>query len=1498
MIRFFVRHRTTVTIIGLFVLLFGLWSYRTLPRENFPEIKIPIVLVTTPYVGVSPSDVEALITNKIEAELASLSDLRNLTSSSAEGFSLVAVEFEPEVDLTEALQKVRDRVNKARPKLPEDAEEPSVQEVSFSNFPIMLVTLTGPDEVQLKAVAEDLEDVLGRVSGVLGVDISGGRDRMIRVQVDPGRLGHYGLSLNDVTGAIGNENINIPGGTVTVGDGTFLLRTPSEILDPRQLERVALKRVGDRPVFLADVARVVDGFEDRQTWSRLSAQPSVTLAVKKRTGANVLEMADGVRAAVAAEATTWPEGVGFEILSDQSEDIEIMVADLENNIIAAVLLVVGIVLLVMGARPAMFVALSIPLSMAGTFIALGGFDYSLNTVVLFSLVLALGMMVDNAIVVVENIYRHLEMGKTSVEAAIDGTNEVFWPVTGSTATTVVAFLPLIWWTGVMGQFMGYMPRVLIIVLLFSLLAATVVVPPMATFVMPRMLGQGKSEAEIIAEESAPVRDGEYSLLGRAYLALLRLSIRRRYLSAIAMAALLVFSVGAFTQLNHGVEFFPTIPPERAVVGVRLPEGADLDATDRVVRGIEAQLPKLDNIESWVAEVGVSPDSDPMSGASGSANEARITVNFRPSVDKWEEGELPQTENTFVTLLKMREGLGQVAGAKITVEPQEFGPPVGKPISVEVSGKDFFEVGEAAEALRRELEQLPGVAALTTDFRVGRPELRLRVDRGAVKRVGASSAEVASNVRTAIAGSKASALRDGEEEHDIVVELAPEARDDLQKVLALRIPGREDTSPATFAVPLSAVATYELAGGAGAISHKDQKLVVTIAGDTQPQFNENEVQVTVAAHVAAASLPEGVVARTGGSADEQKEASEFLTWAFALALSLVAAVLVAQFDGLALPGVIMVTVLLSLIGVLWGLIVTGTPFGIIMTGIGVISLAGVVVNNAIVLLDFVVELRRRGMSVEDALVKAGVTRLRPVLLTAATTALGILPMAIGLSIDFFNLRLLWGTQGSLWWGPMAVAVIFGLSFATVLTLVMVPTLYGILDDVLRLIDRLTGSELAGVSHVVAALLAVGLVAGPAEAATLEEAWTAAEASSAQLRMAQETVVQIDAQRWQRLAPLLPQVDLAASFTINQQEVELDMSGGVDPAEIPEPFQDLFAGFAGDPIIVQAKTAWTGRLSIYQTLLNGQALPGLQGLARLGRAARSDLERTRDQLRASVARAYYGLVVARESAVLAERQLETARHLLDLAQRQVAAGLADRRAVLQGELSIARAERGVAAATEQMVAAEQGFARLTGLSADTAVEMPTPTQPPGDVEAALQAAWEHRPDLAGAAERVEAAKRFRTASDLGWAPTVGIGFRELYSQVPGFVPEKFQWQVGLDFSWNLWDGGYRISRSRELASQVRVADLAVEQIRDGAEAEIRTLFQTYERAETALRGVEAEIRLAEEGLRLAETAVVAGRGTWLEVEQARLALEAARMGLLTERMDRDLAAIDLAAATGLL
>lgn len=1497
MIRYAIRHPTTIVVLTLLTFIFGLVSYRALPRENFPDVKIPVVLVTTPYIGVSPSDVEALITTKIESELASLTDMKRLASSSAEGISIVSIEFEPEVDIQDALQKVRDRVARAKPKLPEDAEDPTVQEISFSNFPIMLVTLSGAvDESVLKRTAEDLDDELTRVPGVLDVDVSGGRNRQIRVQVNPERLASYGLSMDDVLGAIATENINIPGGTITEGRGTFLVRTPSEILDPRALERIALKRVGDRPVFVTDVAQVVDDFEDRLTYSRKNGLSSVTLAVKKRSGANILEVAGGVKAMVAERAATFPAGVSYEILADASEDIELMVADLENNIASALVLVIGCVVLLMGLRAATFVAMSIPMSMFGTYIVLDALDYSLNTIVLFTLVLALGILVDNAIVVVENIYRHLELGKDRMQAALDGTHEVLWPVVGATATAVLGFFPLIFWKGVMGQFMGYLPKTIIITLVWSLLAAMVMLPPLSVWFLPKEIKRDGPMPEpidvggtaFLPEELDPIDPNTLSPFMRAYYKLLSFSIDHRYLSAVMIGVVFVGSFWAFANYNHGVEFFPSIPPERAIIGVRLPEGADLEATDKVVLAIEQVLPQFENVTTFVSEVGVSSSGDPLVGFQSRTNEGRVTVTFRKSIDKQKEGDPPRVENTFATIEKLREVLDRFPGAQVTVEPEEYGPPVGKAISIEVTGKTYHEVGAAAEALQRAVEDVTGVADLTNDYLVGRPELQLRIDRGAAKRIGASSQSIASSVRTAIAGAKASALRDGEDEHDIIVELEPAAKEDLQRMLSLRVPGREDTSPSTFPVPLSAVASWELAGGAGTINHVDQRLVVTIQGDVSPQFNEQEVRDNVKALVAEWDQPEGIQVRFGGADDEQRDAQEFLGWAFALGCALVLTVMIAQFDAFLVPVIILATVALSLIGVFWGLILTGTPFGIIMTGLGVISNAGTVVNNGIVLLDFVTQLRTRGLDTRQALLKSGVTRFRPVMLTAWTTVLGILPMSMGLSIDFIKGQMIWGTTTVMWWGPMAVAVVWGTSFATILTLVLVPTFYSILDDIQDVPRRLRG--LVGLAAGALLLLLVG---SQARAATLDEAWTAAEDQNVELRLAREQLAQARTWRWQALTAVMPRVTAGATFAVNQDEYKFDFTEG-----IPEEFLALLGDGASEPVVVQPKSAWTANLNIHQPLLNGQAFPAWRAAIDLGEAAEHDYERARDQVRGGVARAYYGLAVARESVPLAEEALATARHVLDLANRQVTAGLADRRAVLQAELSIARAERDLDTTGERVRQAEEAFTRLTGLPRDTPVAMPEPPGVPADADSAVQQALASRPDIAGAAERVDAARKERLARDLEWLPSVGLNFTEIYNQVPGFVPKNWQWRLGIDLNWTLWDGGLRIFRSQELASRTRSASLLVEQRQLDAEQEIRTLWEQLERARTAYEAVESEVALAEESLRLAEASFSAGRATWLDVEQARLSVSAARMGRLTERMDRDLAAIDLMVAMGAL
>jgi multidrug efflux pump subunit AcrB len=583
--------------------------------------------------------------------------------------------------------------------------------------------------------------------------------------------------------------------------------------------------------------------------------------------------------------------------------------------------------------------------------------------------------------------------------------------------------------------MGYMPKTVVIVLIASLIIAIAVLP-VATSRFMRI------------KPTADHRPGfESTALMEKYRRFLAAAIRRRYLTALLGLASLIGTFMAYAALNHGTEFFPSTDPARAIITVRAADGTDIEATDRIVRQLEAILVDEENVDVYVAEVGVSGSGqDPFAAGGSASNQARITVDFLPDEATADEGDKVRVEPTTETVERLREKIATVAGAEITIEKENMGPPVGAPIAVEISGDDVHAVGEYAAEVRRRLGAIPGAADLTDDYRVGRPEMRLRIDRGTAKRIGASTRVIAGAVRSAVAGTEASTLRDGEDEYDIVVELDPRYKEDLQAVLGLRMPGRLDTSPDTIPVPLSTVASYELAGGSGSIRHIDQDLVVTIEGQVAEGFNENAVRAAVIDWILEAEPPEGLTLRLGGADDEQRKAQEFLGRAFVIAIFLIALVLVAQFNRIDIPLIILATVILSLIGVLWGLILTGTSFGIIMTGLGVISLAGVVVNNAIVLLDYVEQLRARGMSAYEALIEAGAARFRPVILTALTTILGLVPMAIGLSIDFAELRVITGTANADWWGPMAVAVIFGLAFATVLTLVMVPTLYSILEDV--------------------------------------------------------------------------------------------------------------------------------------------------------------------------------------------------------------------------------------------------------------------------------------------------------------------------------------------------------------------------------------------------------------------------------------------------------------------
>ena len=1497
MIRFLVRNSTTVFLALIGILFFGMVAYSTLPRESSPDITIPVVMITTPYRGVAPADIEGLVTIPIENELSSLRDVKEMRSTSAEGVSIVSLEFEPDVVIEDALQRVRDRVNRAKPNLPGDVDEPAVREISFSDIPMLLITLAGADETELKQAAEDLGDQITRVSGVLDAKISGGLTRQVRVQVFPDRLSHFSLQFNDIIGAIRDENVNVPGGEIPAGDSSLLLRVPGEFVRASQVEDVAMKRVGDRPVFVRDVARVVDGFEDRQTYSRMNGIPAVTVSVTKRAGANILEVAEQVKALVAADAEGWSEGMSYRVLADESRNIRNMVSELQNGILTALILVMAVVLAFMGVRSSLFVGFAIPMSMLMSFLVLQTIGFTLNFIVLFSLILALGMLVDNAIVIIENIYRHIELGMEPEEAAIAATNEVGVAVAASTATTVAAFLPMVLWTGIMGEFMGYLPKTVIIVLICSLVVAVLFLPVLTA----RLLSRKKGVAHVDSVEIKPVDPVTLNPLVRGYYRVLQGSIRFRYLSVTIGVALLLGTFGVYAVFNHGVEFFPDTQPDKATVGVRMPEGTDVEATDSVVRRLERILASEPNVDVYVSEVGVSGDGDALVGAQSSPHEARISVDFLPAAENAVAGDTVRHEDTNSTIERLREQMVLIPGAAISVEKQRMGPPVGDPVSVEVSGQEFHQVGAFAQQVRRDISKIEDITELSDNYRVGRPELRLNVDRGAAKRVGVSTNTVGNTVRTAVAGAKASSLRDGEDDVDIVVELAPEFRADLQSVLSLRLPGREDTSPDTFPVPVSSVASYELAGGSGAIQHVDQNLVVTISGGVTHPDKETEVREDVKAFIAAYERPNDIGLRLGGAADEQEASAAFLSWAFGVAVLLILMVLVAQFNSISMPAVILFTVVLSQIGVLWGLLLTGTPFGIIMTGIGIISLAGVVVNNAIVLLDYVERLREKGLSMEDSLLLAGITRFRPVMLTAITTTLGLVPMATGINIDFGRMRLLVGTSSSTWWGPMAVAVIFGLSFATVLTLVMVPTLYSIREDFQLLVSRIRAAMSPRSTAAAATMLiALGVGMSPsAEAVTLREAMAAAEENNLDLQILHETTVQTETFRGQALSALSPRLVTGASWNLNQTEVEMDFGpSALFDQETLDQFSSL--GFElpeAEPIVVQPKQYFDAAFTVSQPLFNGQALPLYNGARDLARAARLDEVSQRQRVMGGVARAYYGLLTARQGMEVAQLGVDNAVGQLDLAQRQVQAGLADPRAAIQGELALARAHRDLLGGESQLGVAEEAFYRATGLPRDSVLELPDAFSVPATLDEAV-AGGTNRADLAAMAFRTRVVKREKTAKTMEWFPSLDGNFSYVFSQNSGFIGEEWQWRLSIQARWTLWDGGLRLAQGREVSSKLRQARLVERRQQDIVTEEIRGAWERLQRAERALQSMDSEVELAQKNRELAERGFQAGSVTWLEVEQAELALQGARLAEINERMNRDLSAIDLNIAVGTL
>ena len=1092
---FAVDHRTSMVVLLTIIVVLGLYSYVTTPQESFPEIAIPMLVVNTMYPGVAPADMETLVTRPLEEDLSTISDIKNLTSTSVEGYSSIVIEFETSVNLDDALASVREKVDLATPELPAEAEEPMIIEFNFSEVPVIQVNLAGDyGLVRLKEIGEEIQDRLEQLPQVLRVDLRGGLEREVAVDVDLARLKYYNVALTDVIGAIASENVNIPGGSIDVGQSKYLVRVDGEFDDPELIEDVVVTLVDGWPVYVRDIAAVDFGFADRTSYARLDGSPVVTLDVIKRSGQNIIETTEQVRAVVAGMEPSFPPSTRIAFTSDMSEDISMMVSSLENNIASALILIVGVLLFFLGLSNSIFVAISIPSSMFLSFIIINWMGMTMNMIVLFSLILALGMLVDNAVVIVENIYRFMEQGWDRTWAAKKATAEVALPVIGSTATTLAAFTPLVFWPGMVGEFMGYLPITLIITLSSSLFVALTIIPTLCSMFMrlenePRrplapaarwtLIG-GAALVLLVTAVGNPLTAVLFLATGAGAVWLWRSVIKglakrfqfewepaivsgyeRRVHWALdhrwgvlgASVAGLVVAFVAFGVFNAGIEFFPeSVPPKQVFVDVELPVGTRVEETDAIVDRIERELQGVPGREDWKSSVAVvggggSGGASSMmgQGGPGGPEAGRVGVTFLSFQDR--------EFDAFETLAWMQGRIGsEVAGATVTAEKLQDGPPTGAPVNIEITGEDPVRLKQLSDRvleILRDAPVYPKLVALESDLDAARPELSIHVDREKAALFELSTAEVGNAVRGAIQGIEAAKYRTGEDEYDVVVRLAPEYREALGDLRDLTVmsEGRQ--------IPLSSVATWDVGEGYGSIRRKDQRRMATIASDVASGLNDfavlAEVQETLVSFTED-ELPPGYAINYAGQNQEQAEAQEFLGGAFLTAIMLIGLILVSQFNSVVKPLIIMTSVVMSTVGVLVGLMAFRMPFIVIMTGIGIISLAGVVVNNAIVLIDYIDTLRERdGMSRREALVRAGMTRFRPVILTALTTALGLVPLAIGLNFDFFgfyrefNPELFWGGEQAAWWGSMCISVIAGILFATFLTLVLVPAMYVIVDD---------------------------------------------------------------------------------------------------------------------------------------------------------------------------------------------------------------------------------------------------------------------------------------------------------------------------------------------------------------------------------------------------------------------------------------------------------------------
>jgi len=1110
------KNRTSVMLLTLTIVLFGIVSYIVLPKELFPEVNLPYIMVQTIYSGNPPSDMENLVTRVLEKELESVKGVKKMNSTSSQDASSIMLEFNFDVDVKDAKQEVKDAVDRAESDLPNDLTvDPMVIEIDVSEFPVLNLNLSGDYSIdELKKYGEILEERIEAVPEISKVEIQGIADKEVRVDVDLHKLNSRILALSDIENAIARENMSISSGEVRIDGTTRSLRTIGEFKTIDEIKNIIVKHENGNIVYLRDVADVKFAYEYPTSFARLDGKPVVSLQVIKKSGENLLNAIDKIKAIeqeVRAKNLI-PDNLEISTTGDQSHIIRNQLSNLVNSIFISMLFVIIVLYFFLGTRNALIVGLAIPLSMLMSVMIINLIGWKINMIVLFSLILALGMLVDNAIVVVENIYRFIDKGYEKLEATKRAVGEIALPIIASTATTLAAFFPLIFWDSIMGEFMSYLPITLIIVLTSSLFVALVIVPVFAVILIKKnaqneipvfkksmiiaiVLGVmavffyifSNSITNIFANlfaVGAILTLANYFVLNKLsrwfqnvllakleniYDKILRYAITgyRAIFFLIGTIILFIITMIFYGSRDIKTEFFPSQDPQFINVMAELPIGTDIKKTDEIVKKIEEKVfqivkPYDTAITSIVTQIGEGAKlENDMDGSLGkNPNKGLINIHFEEFQNR------AGISSAKVMSILSDSLIGKFPGIEIIVEKNHNGPPTGKEINIEISGYDFDSLLVESRKLIEEINShnIAGIEGLKSDLKTGKPEMLVYPNREVTRRNGISTAQIGSELRKALYGSEVSDFKVEEEEYPIMVRLMERYRNDPTSLMLQNITFR-NMKGQMVQIPISSITDSinpKSTNTISAIKRKKSKRTVTVYSNVIEGYNANEVNEKIKKVLDSYEVTDNYTVKMTGQQEEQMEAMMFIIQAFGIAVVLILIILVAQFNSAIKPAIIVFSVPLSTIGVFGGLATFEMNFVIVMTGIGIVSLAGVVVNNAIVLVDYIDLLKSRkrkeyGLADDDFLpielatecvVEAGKTRLRPVLLTAVTTILGLLPMALGISIDFpslfmnFDPLFMIGGDVADMWAPLSWTVIFGLSFATFLTLVIVPVVYRI------------------------------------------------------------------------------------------------------------------------------------------------------------------------------------------------------------------------------------------------------------------------------------------------------------------------------------------------------------------------------------------------------------------------------------------------------------------------